>query len=89
VASDVRLREQAEAGDAAGAGKLMPLRFADGPQLHAANHAMEKGFDRAKVAQRFGGATEGLDDPLDSAHRRITTKPGASRIPDRIYWCAG
>jgi hypothetical protein len=54
VAGDVRLREQAKAGDAAGAGKLMPLRFADRAKLQAANHAVEERFDRAKVAQRIG-----------------------------------
>jgi len=53
VASDVRFGEEAEAGDAACAGKLMPLRLADGPQLHAANHAVKEGLDGAKVAQRF------------------------------------
>ena len=53
VAGDVGLGEQAEAGDAASPGELMPLRLADGPQLHAANHAMEKRFDRAEVAQRI------------------------------------
>ena len=53
VAGDVRFRQQAEAGDATRAGKLMPLRLADGAQLHAANHAVEKCFDRAKVAQRI------------------------------------
>ena len=47
MAGDVRFREQAKAGDAAGPGKLMPLRCADGTQLQAANHAMEKRFDRA------------------------------------------
>ena len=52
VAGDVRLRKQAKTGDAASAGKLMPLRFADGAQLHAANHDMEERFHRAEVAQR-------------------------------------
>jgi hypothetical protein len=54
VASDVRLSEQAKPGDAASAGKLMPLRLADRAKLHAANHAMEERLDRAKVAQRIG-----------------------------------
>ena len=54
VASDVRLREQAKPGDAAGAGKLMPLRLADRAKLHASNHAMEERLDRTKVAQRIG-----------------------------------
>ena len=53
MAGGVRFRKQAEAGDATRAGKLMPLRLADGAQLHAANHAMKKRFDRAEVAQRI------------------------------------
>ena len=53
MAGDVRFREQSEAGYSAGPGKLMPLRCADRTQLHAANHAMEKRFDGAKVAQRI------------------------------------
>ena len=35
VTGEMGFSEQAKAGDAAGAGKLMPLRFADRPQLHA------------------------------------------------------
>ena len=53
MAGDVGFREQAKTGDAASSWKLMPLCFADGAQLHAANHAMEKRFDRAEVAQRI------------------------------------
>ena len=53
MAGDVRFREQAKTGDAAGPGKLMPLRSADGTQFQAANHAMKKRFDGAKVAQRI------------------------------------
>jgi hypothetical protein len=53
VAGDVGFGEEAKAGDAAGSGKLVPLRCSDGAQLHAANHAMEERFDGAKVAQRI------------------------------------
>jgi hypothetical protein len=41
VTRKMRLREEAKAGDASGAGKLMPLRFADGTELHLANDAAE------------------------------------------------
>src|SRR5260370_30169366 len=34
VTRKVRLRKKAKSGDASGAGKLMPLRFADGPEFH-------------------------------------------------------
>jgi hypothetical protein len=50
---------------------------------------VEKCFHRAEVAQRIRGATEGLDDPFDAAHARVTTTPEASRIRDRICWRAG
>ena len=50
MAGDVRFREQAKAGEAAGPGKLMPLGWADGTQFQAANHAMKKRFDGAQVA---------------------------------------
>lgn len=53
MAGNVRFGEKAEAGDAAGPGELMPLRSANGPQLHAANHAMEERFHRAEIAQRI------------------------------------
>jgi len=53
MTGDVGLRKQAKTGDAAGAGKLMPLCFADGAKLHAPNHAMEKCFDCTEVAQRI------------------------------------
>jgi hypothetical protein len=51
VAGDVRFGEEAKASDAAGARKLMPLRYADRAQLHAANHAMEERFDRTEITQ--------------------------------------
>lgn len=50
MAGDVGFRKQAQAGDAAGSWKLMPLRFADGAQLHAANHPMKERFYCAEVA---------------------------------------
>ena len=53
VAGDVGFSEEANTSDAASARKLVPLRFADGPQLHAANHAMEERFHGAEVAQRI------------------------------------
>jgi|SRR5271163_4019723 len=53
VASDVGFGEQAKAGNPACSRKLMPLRCANGPQLHAANHAMEERFHRAEIAQRI------------------------------------
>ena len=53
MTGDVRFGEQAETGDATGSGEYMPLRFANGPQLHTANHAVEKRFDGAEVAQGF------------------------------------
>lgn len=54
MAGDVGFRKKAEARDAAGPGKLMPLRLADRAKLHAANHAMEERFHGAEVAQGFG-----------------------------------
>ena len=89
MAGDVGLGEQAQARDTARAGKLMPLRFANGTKLHAADHAVEQSFHCTKVAQRFRGATESLNDPLDSAHAGFTIKPAASHIPGRTCWCAG
>jgi hypothetical protein len=41
VTREVRLREKAKAGDPSGAGKLMPLGFADWPELHFPNDAAE------------------------------------------------
>jgi hypothetical protein len=53
VAGDVGFGEEAKTGNAAGPGELMPLRCANGPELHAANHAMEERFDRTEIAQRI------------------------------------
>jgi hypothetical protein len=41
VARDVGFGEEAKTGDATCPWELMPLRCADGAELHAANHAME------------------------------------------------
>ena len=41
VTREVRLREKAKAGYPTRAGKLMPLRFADGPELHLPDDAVE------------------------------------------------
>src|SRR5260370_25099864 len=70
VTGEVRLREKAEAGDASGAGTLMPLRFADGPELHLPDDAVEQVLQDSRVTQRLRGTSEGFDDPLDSAHGR-------------------
>lgn len=53
VARDVGFGEEAKTGNTAGAGKLMPLRCADGAELHAANHSMEKRFHCAEITQRI------------------------------------
>ena len=53
MAGDVGFREQAKTGDAASSWKLMPLCFADGAQLHAANHSVKERFHGAEVAQRI------------------------------------
>jgi hypothetical protein len=53
VAGDVGFGEEAKTGDATGPRELMPLRSANWPQLHAANHAMEESFHRAEITQRI------------------------------------
>src|ERR1700675_807719 len=68
VTCKVRFREKAEAGDPSGAGKLMPLRFADGPELHLPDDAAEQTLQDSSVLQRLRRASEGFDNPLDSAH---------------------
>jgi hypothetical protein len=41
VAREVRLRQKAKAGNPSGAGKLVPLGFADRPKFHFPNDANE------------------------------------------------
>lgn len=41
VTREMRLREKAKTSDPSGAGKLMPLGFADGPELHFPNDIAE------------------------------------------------
>src|SRR6266853_407926 len=70
VAREVRLGEKAEASDPSGDGKLMPLRFADRPELHLPEDAVEQILQDSRVAQGLRRASEGFDNPLDSAHGR-------------------
>ena len=42
VTREVRLREKTQAGDPAGAGKLMPLGLLDGPQSHLPDDAVKQ-----------------------------------------------
>jgi hypothetical protein len=53
VTCKVRLREKAEAGDPSGDGKLMPLGFAYGPELHLTDNAVEQILQDSPVAQRL------------------------------------
>ena len=70
VTRQVRLREKAKTGDPSGDRKLMPLRFADRPKLHLPDYAVEQTLQDGSVTQRRRRASEGFDDPLDSAHGR-------------------
>src|SRR5467141_2568434 len=66
----MRFREKAKAGDPSCTRKLMPLRFADGPELHLPDDAAEQILQDSRVAQGLRRASEGFDNPLDSAHGR-------------------
>src|SRR6266436_7947561 len=70
VAREVRLGEKANSSDPSGDGKLMPLRFADRPELHLPDDAVEQIMQDSSVTQRLRRASEGFDNPLDSAHGR-------------------
>src|SRR5260370_5867177 len=70
VTGEGRLREKAKAGCPSGTGKLMPLRFADGPELHLPDDAVAQIMQNSRVTQRLRRASEGFDNPLDSAHGR-------------------
>jgi hypothetical protein len=65
---EVRFGEKAKPGNATGSGKLMPLRFANGTELHFADDAVKQVFQNSRVAQRLCGTPERLDDPFRSAH---------------------
>ena len=41
VTREVRLREKTKSGNPSGAGKLMPLRFANGSKLHLPDDVVE------------------------------------------------
>src|SRR5712691_6975558 len=48
----------------------MPLRFAYGPELHLPDDAVEQILQGSSVPQRLRRASEGFNNPLDSAHGR-------------------
>src|SRR5580704_2126797 len=73
VAGEVGFREEAEAGDAAGARELVPLRGADGTEFHLVDDFIEKLAQYGCVFQRLGRASECFNDPFDSAHRIHST----------------
>jgi len=68
VAREMRLGQQAKAGDPSGTGKLMPLGFADGPELHFPNEPVEQIPQNRRITQRLRRASKGFDNPFDSAH---------------------
>jgi hypothetical protein len=68
VTREMGLREEAKAGDSARAGELMPLRFADGAELHFVDHTGEQILQDRSVPQRLRRASKRFDNPLDSAH---------------------
>src|SRR5258705_2257049 len=48
----------------------MSLGFADGPELHFSDDTVEQILQDSSVTQRLRGASEGFDNPFDSAHGR-------------------
>ena len=54
--------EQAQAGDAAGARKLMPLRFADGAQFHLSDDFVEERAQREALERELAALRARLAD---------------------------
>ncbi len=69
MASQMRLREQAQSSDATRLGKLLPLGFAAGMQANLPHHTGEQRFQGLQVAEGCFVATVGFHNPFNS--RRV------------------
>src|SRR5881296_1787190 len=49
-------------------GELMPLHFANGSKLHLTDDAVEQFLQGSRVPKRLRRASEGFDNPFESAH---------------------
>src|SRR5580704_11397613 len=71
MASEMRFGEQADTGDAAGVGELMPARFAQRMEIHGSHDQAEQFLQALLVYQRRDVATVRLHDPLQTVHRLL------------------
>src|SRR5215208_1634466 len=82
MAGEVRLREDADAGDAAGVGKLMPLWQLARVQIDVAHHPCEEGLQGREIDQPIRCAPIGLDNPFDTRHRLSGLAPRILAVLD-------
>ena len=64
MAGEVGFGEEAEAGDAAGAGELVPEGFGDGVEGHAVDQVLEKGTEEREIVEALRLAPKRLNDPF-------------------------
>src|SRR5580698_2615484 len=71
MAGEMRFGEQADTGDAASIGELMPARFAQRMEIHGGYDQAEQFLQAVLVYQRRHVATVRLHDPLQTVHRLL------------------
>lgn len=68
MAGEVGLGKENQAGNASGRGKHMPQGLPDDMQLELGCDLVAKRAQANFAGQKFGGATESVDQPFRSAH---------------------
>lgn len=64
MAGEVGFGKEAEAGDAAGAGELVPEGVGDGVERHAVDDVLEEGAEERKILEALRFAPKRLNDPF-------------------------
>ncbi len=84
MAGDMRLSEDVESSDAAGAAELRPLGFAARMKVEIADDLREERLQRRNIAQEVRRAAVRLHDPFDARHLRRTFEVAIVRIDWRL-----
>ena len=69
MTGEVRFGEHHHTGNAAGAGKFVPLEIGEGMQRHLADEVREESVEFDGVLKRTGITPVRFDDPLTSASK--------------------
>jgi hypothetical protein len=68
MASQMRLGEKADSGNALRVRKLVPTRFFEWMQIHGGDDRAEEMFEATLIRERHGITAMSFDNPLDTSH---------------------